>query len=201
MEGPEVMDRLKSLLGRMFWLTLAIVFLIEAWIWDHVRDWLRQLERALGLERIEPWLSDLVDRLSPPMTLALFAVPMVGVLPIKVAALALLASGHVFLGVLFIFFSKSLTLGVEAFLFDICRDKLLQMAWFARLYSIVIEIRDWSLALVRPLKLRAMASFARTRQGRRHHGKERRGFPAPRRSVAERFAPEAPRLNSYSQTA
>ncbi len=156
-------DRLKSLLGRIFWLTLAVIFLVEAWIWDHVKDWLRQLERALGLERIEPWLAEFVDRLSPPMTLALFAVPMVGVLPIKVAALALLAGGHVFLGVLFIFLSKSLTLGVEAFLFDICRDKLLQMAWFARLYSIVLEIRDWALSLVRPLKLRAMEAFFRLR--------------------------------------
>jgi hypothetical protein len=154
-------DRLKPLLIRAFWFALAVIFLIESWIWDHVRDWLRQLERALGLERIEPWLAGVVEKLSPPMTLALFAVPMLGVLPFKVAALALLAKGHVFLGVLFIFLVKSLTLGVEAFLFDICRDKLLQMPWFARLYSIVLDARAWASLLVKPLKLRALKSVAR----------------------------------------
>lgn len=158
-----LIDAVKPRLIRAFWFTLAILFLIESWIWDHVKEWLRQLERALGLERIERWLEGVVARLSPPMTLALFAVPMLGVLPFKVAALALLARGHVVLGLTFIFLAKSLTLGVEAFLFDICRDKLLQMAWFARLYSVVLDVRAWASRLVRPLKLRAMAVFARLR--------------------------------------
>lgn len=158
-----LIDVVKPRLIRAFWFTLAILFLIESWIWDHVKEWLRQLERALGLERIERWLEGVVARLSPPMALALFAVPMLGVLPFKVAALALLARGHVVLGLTFIFLAKSLTLGVEAFLFDICRDKLLQMAWFARLYSVVLDVRAWASRLVRPLKLRAMAVFARLR--------------------------------------
>ena len=83
---------LKPRLVAAFWFTLAIIFLIESWIWDHVKDWLRLLERALGLERFEPWLQNIVSRLSPQMTLAIFAVPMIGVLPFKIAAFALLFS-------------------------------------------------------------------------------------------------------------
>lgn len=89
-------DWLKPRLISAFWFTLAIVFLIESWIWDNVKEWLRQLERALGLERIEPWLESFVARLSPQMTLALFAIPMISVAPFKVAALSLFAQGHVF---------------------------------------------------------------------------------------------------------
>ena len=154
---------LKPRLVAAFWFTLAIIFLIESWIWDHVKDWLRLLERALGLERFEPWLQNIVARLSPQMTLAIFAVPMIGVLPFKIAAFALLANGHVVMGVIFIFLVKSLTLGVEAFLFDICRDKLLQMEWFAGLYSVVLDIRAWSSMLVKPLKLQALAASSRVR--------------------------------------
>lgn len=154
---------LKLRLIRAFWFALAVIFLIESWIWDHVKEWLRQLERALGLERIERWLAQGVDRLSPPLALALFAVPMLGVLPVKIAALALLARGHVVLGLIFVFLAKSLTLGVEAFLFDICRDKLLQIAWFARLYAIVLDVRAWASMLVRPLKLRAKEILAALR--------------------------------------
>ncbi len=146
-----------------FWFALAILFLIESWIWDHVKDWLRRLERALGLERFEAWLAGVVDGLSPPMVLALFAVPMIGVLPFKVATLALFAQGHIVLGLLFTFVVKSLTLGVEAFLFDICRDKLLQMQWFAQIYSIVLDVRAWALLKVAPFRARAAATLRRLR--------------------------------------
>lgn len=159
----SLVDWLKPRLVAAFWFTLAIIFLIESWIWDHVKEWLRLIERALGLERFERWLQNFVAPLSPQMTLALFAVPMIGVLPFKIAAFALLASGHVVLGVIFIFLVKSLTLGVEAFLFDICRDKLLQMEWFAGLYSMVLDIRAWSSMLVKPMKLRALAVWSRIR--------------------------------------
>ncbi len=154
---------LRPLVARVFWFAMALIFLLESWIWDHVKDWLRRLERALGLQRIEPWLARLVDRLSPPMTLALFAAPMAAVLPFKVAAMALLAQGRLGLGLLFIFLVKSLTLGVEAFLFDICRDKLLQMQWFGGLYAIVLEARAWASLMVAPFTARVMATLARLR--------------------------------------
>ncbi|WP_442754824.1 hypothetical protein ACNHKD_17810 [Methylocystis sp. JAN1] len=153
-KATALIDRLKQRLARAFWFTLALVFLIESWLWDNVKEWLRALEKALGVEKIEPWLEGVVARLSPRMTLALFAVPMIGVLPLKVAALALLARGHFLLGVLFIFAVKALALGVEAFLFDICRDKLLQMQWFCRLYSLVLDVRAWAAMLVSPIRPR-----------------------------------------------
>lgn len=58
---------------------------------------------------------------------------------------------------------KSLTLGVEAFLFEICRSKLLEMQWFGNLYSIVLDVRAWASTLVRPLKARAMDMWRRAR--------------------------------------
>jgi hypothetical protein len=158
------LDWLKPLAQKLFWYALAILFLIESWIWDHVRDWLRRLEVLLGLERLEFWLADFVARLTPPMTLALFAVPMIAVLPFKFATLALFAQGHFFWGLALVFVVKSLTLGIEAFLFDICRDKLLQMPWFAQFYSMVLDLRAWALALVRPLQLRALAHLRRLRE-------------------------------------
>ena len=158
------LDWLKPLLLKIFWYTLAVLFLIESWIWDHVRDWLRRLEVVLGLERLEFWLADFVARLTPQMTLALFAVPMIAVLPFKFATLALFAQGHFFWGLALVFVVKSLTLGIEAFLFDICRDRLLQMPWFAQFYSMVLDLRAWALALVRPLQLRALAHLRRLRE-------------------------------------
>lgn len=148
------MDKLQRQVSRAFWFLLALIFLFESWLWDHVKDWLRALGRLLGVERFEPWLRTFVDRLAPPMTLVLFAVPAVLIFPFKLMALGLIATGHVVVGVIAIFLAKTLALGVTSFLFDICRDKLLQMAWFGRFYSLVLDARAWASALVAPYKER-----------------------------------------------
>lgn len=159
----EFIRRLKPRLTRAFWFALALLFLIESWLWDHLRDWLRALERWLGVERFEPWLKERVARLSPPMALVLFVGPVIGILPLKIAALALLAHGHILTGVAVVLLAKMLALGVEAFLFDICRDKLLQMGWFARFYAIVLDARAWASALVKPYKERLVEELGRLR--------------------------------------
>jgi hypothetical protein len=170
LELERSMDRLDAFLSwlkprlmRTFWFTLALLFLIESWLWDHIKEWLRQLERRLGLERFEPWLEAVVARLSPPAALALFLLPVITILPLKVAALAILAHGHVLTGVALILLAKSLALGVEAFLFDICRDKLLQMQWFRRLYSTILNVRAWAATLVEPYKARLGEAIRRFR--------------------------------------
>ena len=148
------MDRLKQSLVRAFWLALAIVFLIESWLWDHVRDGLRALGRLIGLERFDPWLRAIVGRLSPPMTLILFGVPGALIFPFKLIALGLLAQGYFVSGIVAIFVAKTLALGVTAVLFDICRDKLMQMQWFCRFYSLLLAASAWSHDLIAPLRRR-----------------------------------------------
>ena len=158
------MERIKPGLIRAFWLILAVFFLIESWIWDHVRDGLRALGRRLGVERFEPWLRSFVARLSPPMTLVLFGVPAVLIFPFKLIALWLLARGFVLTGLVAIFAAKSLALGVTAVLFDICREKLMKMPWFCRFYSLVLAAGAWSHELVSPLRRRVVAITAGLRE-------------------------------------
>lgn len=151
------MEAWKRYVKRAFWFTLAVIFLIESWLWDNVKEWLRALGQALGIERFEPWLKNFVAKLTPPMTLVLFGAPAVAILPFKLVAFELIANGHVLSGLLAIFLAKTLALGVTAFLFDICRDKLLQMEWFGRFYSIVLDARAWAHALVAPVKAQVVA--------------------------------------------
>ena len=53
-----------------------------------------------------------------------------------------------------ILFAKMLGVGVTAFVFDVTRDKLLEMAWFERLYELVLRLRAKATELVEPIKLR-----------------------------------------------
>ncbi|MFZ3179321.1 MAG: hypothetical protein WA156_03740 [Methylocystis silviterrae] len=148
------MEDWKRRLRDAFWFTLAVLFLVETWLWDHFRDWLHDFARALGLERYEQQFKDFVATLTPVKTLAIFIAPMFAILPAKLVGFELIAHGHVFTGLIAILLAKTLALGCMSFLFDICRDKLMQMDRFRQIYSVVLEIRAWAARLVAPFKQR-----------------------------------------------
>lgn len=126
----------------MLWFALATLFLIESWLWDNVKEWLRALALALGVERVETWIKEKVEGLSPYATLLVFVIPVLFILPFKVYAVAMMASGHFFYGLATLFLAKTLGLGLTAFLFDLCRDKLLTIGWFAQFYAFVLRVQS-----------------------------------------------------------
>ncbi len=164
-QAERAVDILQQRLARGFWFTLALIFLIESWLWDHVKEWLIALAYRLGAADVEAFVIRSVARLSPQQTLALFAAPLLLVLPFKLLALAALTHGHLFAGLAIALAAKLVTLGVTSFLFDHCRKKLLQMPWFARFYALVLRVRAWAYGLVAPAreKLLALAAMIRAR--------------------------------------
>jgi hypothetical protein len=142
-----------------FWILLAIVFLIEAWLWDHLEPIVARFVAAIPLRSFKQWLAERVDQLSPAMTLIVFIVPVIPLFPLKIAGLWLLAHEHWMSAVFTILFAKFLGVGVTAFVFDVTRPKLLEMAWFEKLYEYVLALRAKCDALVNPVKARILAFF------------------------------------------
>jgi hypothetical protein len=136
-----------------FWVLLAVVFLIEAWLWDHLEPVVARVVAWIPLHALKRWLAERVDTLSPTMTLLVFIVPVIVFFPLKLVGFWLLAHHHWIGAILTILFAKFLGVGVAAFVFDVTRPKLLQMAWFERLYRFVIDLRARARALVEPVKL------------------------------------------------
>ena len=137
-----------------FWILLAIIFLIEAWLWDHLEPIVAWVVAMIPLRTLKQWLADRVDSLSPVMTLIVFVVPVIPLFPLKLVGLWLLTHEYWLSAALTIIFAKFLGVGVAAFVFDVTRPKLLEMQWFERLYDFVIELRARAAALVDPVKLR-----------------------------------------------
>jgi hypothetical protein len=137
-----------------FWVLLAVIFLIEAWLWDHLEPIVAALVARVPLRAFKTWLADRVDTLSPAMTLIVFIVPVIPLFPLKLVGLWLLANEYWVSAILTIIFAKFLGVGVAAFIFDVTRDKLLEMAWFEKLYDFIIGLRAKATTLVEPIKLR-----------------------------------------------
>jgi len=137
-----------------FWILLAIIFLIEAWLWDHLEPVVAKIVAWIPLREFKQWLSDRVDALSPAMTLIVFAVPLIPLFPLKLVGLWLLAHEYWLSAAFTILFAKFAGVGITAFIFDVTREKLLEMRWFEKLYQFILMLRNKAKALVEPIKQR-----------------------------------------------
>jgi hypothetical protein len=167
---------------RPLWVLIAVVFLVEAWLWHRLSALLGRLLAAIGLPRLKARLACWVERLPPPAALLLFVVPAICLLPLKLAGLWMLAHGH-WLGALGVLGAAKLAgVGVTAFIFQAARPRLLQMAWFAWAHGRVLaalgwahrqldpfkeRVRVWARGTVAPLVARLRAALPRGRVGRR----------------------------------
>jgi hypothetical protein len=138
------------------WVLLAIIFLIEAWLWDHLEPIVAWVVAKIPLQAFKTWLAERVDTLSPAMTLIVFIVPVIPLFPLKLIGFWLLAHQYWMSAVFTILFAKLLGVGVAAFVFDVTRPKLLEMGWFERLYEFVVALRAKASALVDPIKRRIL---------------------------------------------
>src|SRR5579871_6518086 len=138
------------------WVLLAIIFLIEAWLWDHLEPIVAWVVARIPLQAFKSWLADRVDTLSPAMTLIVFIVPVIPLFPLKLIGFWLIAHEYWMSAIFTILFAKLLGVGVAAFVFDVTRPKLLDMGWFERLYEFVMALRARAAALVDPMKRRIL---------------------------------------------
>jgi len=137
-----------------FWVLLAVIFLIEAWLWDHLEPIVAKVVALIPLQAFKQWLADRVDALSPAMTLIVFAVPVIPLFPLKLVGLWLLAHEYWLSAAFIILFAKFVGVGVTAFIFDVTREKLLEMRWFEATYDFIMTLRAKAVALVNPIKQR-----------------------------------------------
>src|SRR5581483_8844410 len=142
------------------WVLLAIIFLVEAWLWDHLEPIVARIVAAIPLRAFKQWLAERVDTLSPAMTLIVFVVPLIPLFPLKLVGLWLLTHEHWMSAAVTILFAKFVGVGITAFIFDVTRPKLLEMGWFEKLYEFILGLRAKAKELVDPIKARIAENFS-----------------------------------------
>ena len=155
-------------LRRAFEALLALLILFEEWGWE-------PLKRAMAwVMRWPPlaWLERHIAALPPYAALAVFALPMLLLLPVKLAALWLIARGQALLGVMVIVVAKVLGTALVARLFHLTQPALMRLGWFARFYArwtawkeaLLTQVRaSWAWRVARVVKHRVAQRLARWR--------------------------------------
>ncbi len=138
---------------RPFWVLLALVFLLEAWLWEHIEPVIRRIVDLIPWRKLKGAIKTRIEHLSPAASLIVFVIPLILVLlPLKFIEFYLIAQGNWLVAVAFLVLAKVVGVGLLAFMFDVTRDKLMQMKWFAKLYEAMLLARDWANEQVEPLK-------------------------------------------------
>jgi len=124
---------------------LALLILFEEWGWEPLQQAMARLARLPVLRSLERW----VGRLSPGPALAVFLVPSLMLVPVKLAALWFIGEGQPMMGLAVLVLAKLVGTAVVARLFALTRPALLRMPRFAAVYARWVAFKAELLALVR----------------------------------------------------
>jgi len=119
---------------------LAIILIIEEWLWDVLTSFGHLLIRSLRLEAVERWLV----QVSPNAALIAVLIPMMIVTPINLAAFAMLARGMILQGILLELVAKLLGTLLVARVFALTKPQLLTFTIIALLYSTIMRWLQWA---------------------------------------------------------
>jgi hypothetical protein len=139
-------------LTRPLWILLALVFLFEAWLWQHLAPVVAAVVERLAWRELRAKVAAWIELLPPYATLLVFLIPVVLLFPIKLMGLWMLAHGSWLGAMATLGLAKVVSMGVTAFIFDVTRPKLLQLPWFRWLYERVLAGLAWAHGLVDPIK-------------------------------------------------
>lgn len=104
---------------------------------------------ASSSQNAPPRLQRYIEGLGPYQSLALLAVPVSLVEPLKLAAVAIAGAGHWIAGTATVVCAYAASLTLVERLFRIVKPKLLTLAWFARLWRWFVVLRGRALRWLR----------------------------------------------------
>ena len=142
---PYLIRILLRAIKNLFRWLLALILLFEEWGWEPLARLLARLGRLPVFAQLER----LIRALPPYAALAVFFLPALALLPVKILALWLIAKGRAGLGVMVIIAAKLVGTAIVARLFMLTRDSLMRLAWFAHWYTRWVNWKDGLLAQVR----------------------------------------------------
>ncbi len=119
---------------------LAIILIIEEWLWDMLTAFGHLFIQSLRLERFERWLS----QVSPNAALIAMLIPLMIVTPINLIALGMLAHGLILQGILLEIVAKLLGTMLVARVFALTKPQLLTFNLIAVIYSTIMRWLQWA---------------------------------------------------------
>jgi len=129
--------RLERWIASWFTGAVALLFLVEEWLWNRLKQAMALLGRLPGLRQLERWMAGL-----PPAWAAVaFLAPSMLILPIKLFAVKMILTGHLLRGACVILAAKIAATALFARVYVVTQPALMRVRWFVRLHALVLRWR------------------------------------------------------------
>ena len=146
---------------RLFILFLALAFLFEAWVWGSMVAAARVVAAFIPWERFRNWARGVVNGLPAIVAVLLFGVPLLISEVGAFVSVLLVATGHLLSGCAIYIGLKLIGVALVPAIFDITREKLMALPWFAFLYERFERLHAIATRFVAPYREAALG-FLRT---------------------------------------
>lgn len=130
---------IKKILEPFVMVAAAIYFGLDGILIAVIRPIVKQISRL----RILHFLADWIRSLGPYQTLILFLIPLVLLEPTKPLSAYLIATEHVRVGILVLVGGELLKIATVERIFNIGRNKLMTISWFAWSYNFIVGWLNW----------------------------------------------------------
>lgn len=137
-------------LAKLLWFLIALLFLLEAWLWDHVRPIIAAIIRLIPYDAFKAALARAIARLPAALVIFVFILPDALSYPVQFFALWMVAKGAVISGTILFFLAKAFGLVGTLILFEVCHDKLEELAWYRFVAEQFRRARAWARHQVEP---------------------------------------------------
>jgi hypothetical protein len=145
----------RDYLQRALLLLLALAFLFETWIWDRVVAVGRRIVALVPWAAIRAVLIRLIDRLPVWVALLMFGIPFVVAETGAAFCVFIAATGHILAGSVGYVAVKIFGFGLVVPIFDLTRERLMTLPWFAYLYEKLLAFHHFALGLIAPYRAAA----------------------------------------------
>ncbi len=138
---------------KAFWFLLALLFLVEAWLWDLVQPLIAGFVRLIPYEAFKAALARAIARLPAALVIFVFVLPDALSYPVQFFALWMVAEGAVISGTILFVVAKAFGLIGTLILFEVCHEKLEELAWYRWVAGQFSRARAWARQQVEPARI------------------------------------------------
>ncbi|MDB5543968.1 MAG: hypothetical protein JWO64_1117 [Hyphomicrobiales bacterium] len=139
-------------LKKFLWMVLALVFLGLSWLWEALAPVVQAIVDVLPLRRFKEWVNRQLERLPAHVMLLVFVIPLGLSEGVKIFSFVAFAHGRIVAGALIYVFAEIVRFGVAAYVWKVCREKLLTIVWVAKLHEWLLLLHDWAQRQTAPIK-------------------------------------------------
>jgi hypothetical protein len=129
--------RLERWVASWFTGAVALLFLVEEWLWNRLKQVMALLGWLPGLRHLEHRIAGL----RPAWAAVVFLAPSTLILPIKLFAVKMILTGHLLRGAGVILAAKIAATALFARVYVLTQPALMRVRWFVRLHALVLGWR------------------------------------------------------------